>query len=136
MFSESPALVIGPDGAQSRSAAVVLDDGRRCNLVRVRHVSVEDRLSKRNKAGMRHPGAVVSGPDLAQFVVADTLHRDFVGLRIVLDRNLRCHAAHRVRAAPVAGGNQKIHVGTAGTGLVIVTRERSGRTRPDTSRTS
>ncbi len=60
---------------------------------------------------MRHPGAVVPGMHFAQFVLPHFFERLFVRRRIVLDRNLRRHAAHGVNAAAMAGLNQQIHIG-------------------------
>ena len=59
---------------------------------------------------MRDPGAVVPGAYLAQLVGAHARHGGGVGLRVVADRDLRRHAAHGVRAAPVAGMDQQLHV--------------------------
>ena len=60
---------------------------------------------------MRHPGAVVPRSHFAQLVLAHFFERLFVGGGIVLDGNLRRHAAHGVNAAAVAGLDQQIHVG-------------------------
>ena len=54
-------------------------------------------------AGMRDPGAVVAGAHLAQLVGAHLVERRVVGGRVVLDRDLRGHAAHGVGAAAMAG---------------------------------
>ena len=73
------------------------------DLVGLRHLPVEDLLSNRDQARMRHPSAVVPVAGLAQLVGADLLHRRFVGRGVVADRDLRRHAAHRVDLAAVAG---------------------------------
>jgi hypothetical protein len=57
------------------------------------------------------PGAVATVGDFAQLVLAYLGERRFVRFRIVLDRNLRRHPAHRRGAAPVAGLNQQERVG-------------------------
>ena len=68
------------------------------------------------RPGMRDPGAVVPGRDLAPLVRAH-LARCAASLAagIVLDGDLRRHAAHRVDAAAVAGLDQQLGVGLAGT---------------------
>ena len=74
---------------------------------------------------MRDPGAVMAVARLAQFVGAHLLHRRLVSRRIVADRDLRRHAAHRVNVAPVAGLDQQQTV-AAQKVAVIVTCARSG----------
>jgi hypothetical protein len=61
-------------------------------------------------AGVRDPGAVAAVGHFAQLVLAHLLQRRLVRGRIVLDRDLRGHAAHRRRAAPVAGLHQQQRV--------------------------
>ena len=78
---------------------------------------------------MRHPGAVVARPHLAQLVCAHLLERRLVRRRIVLDRNLRRHAAHRVDAAAMAGLDQQIARTNSGNARSIVTCARSGSTK-------
>ena len=84
-------------------------------LVRGRHALVEDRPGQRDQRRVRDPGAIEAGGHLAQLVGADLGHRGVVGGdagRITAaDRDLRRHAAHRVRAAPVAGLDQQLGVG-------------------------
>ena len=53
----------------------------------------------------------MAGGDLAQLVGAHPLHRKGVGLVVALDRDLRGHAAHRMRTAAVAGLDQQFRVG-------------------------
>ena len=48
---------------------------------------------------------------LAQLVGAHLGERRLVGRRVVLDRDLRGHAAHGVDAAAVAGLDEELHVG-------------------------
>ena len=64
-----------------------------------------------NEAGMSDPGAIVARLHFAQLVVAHLIERRFVGGRIVLDGNLRGHAAHGVNFAAMAGLDQQLHVG-------------------------
>ncbi|KAG0733423.1 hypothetical protein G6F23_013361 [Rhizopus arrhizus] len=59
---------------------------------------------------MRDPGTVVAGGYFAQLVGAHAGHRLFVGGRIVVDRDLRGHAAHRMRTAAVAGLDQQFRI--------------------------
>ena len=68
-------------------------------------------------AGMRDPRAVVAVAHFAQLVGAHLGERGVVGGRIVLDRNLRRHAAHRVDAAAVAGLDEQLRRTRAGTAL-------------------
>ena len=72
---------------------------------------VENLLGDGNQAGMRDPGAVVAGADFAQLVLAHFFERRFICRRIVLDRDLRRHAAHGVDAAAVARLDQQVDVG-------------------------
>ncbi len=81
------------------------------NLVRRLHVLVEDRLRDRDQARMCDPGPVVAVGHLAHLVGADLRERGLVRLGVVLDRDLRGHAAHRVDPAPVAGPDEELHVG-------------------------
>ena len=59
---------------------------------------------------MRDPRPVVPVPDLPQLVRAHLGHRDLVRLRVVLDRDLRAHTAHRSDLAPVARLDQQTDV--------------------------
>ena len=113
MLLRRPASVIGRSGWKSSSClAVTFTSGALARvLIRRRHVLVEHRLRHRHQARMRDPGAVAAVGDLAQLVLAHLLDRGFVRRRIVLDRDLRRHAAHRRRAAPVAGLDQQQRVG-------------------------
>jgi len=80
-------------------------------LVGRRHVLVEHLLRHRHEARVRDPGAVAAVGDLAQLVLTHLLQRRLVRRRVVLDRDLRRHAAHRRRAAAVAGLHQQQRVG-------------------------
>ena len=60
---------------------------------------------------MGDPGAVVAVAGLADLVGPHLLQRLFVGLRVVLDRDLRGHAADGVDAAAVAGLDRQQRVG-------------------------
>ena len=120
-----------PAGTASRSSAVTwtssrFDGGSGSG---VRHVLVEDLFGDRHQAGMRHPGAVVPGLHFAQLVLPDLFERLLIGLRIVLDRNLRGHAAHGVNAAAVAGLDQQVARRSCRKWRSIVTWARSGSTK-------
>ena len=84
---------------------------RRSAAVRTGHPRIEHLARHRDQRGVRDPGAVVAGADLAQFVGAHSRQRLFVGDRIAGDRDLRRHAAHRVRAAAMAGLDQQFRIG-------------------------
>ena len=79
-------------------------------LVRALHDLIECLARDRREPGMRDPGAVVPRARLAQLVGTHALHGARIGLRVVPDRNLRRHATHGVRTAPVAGPDQEVHV--------------------------
>ena len=80
-------------------------------LVRLAQLLVEDFLGDGHEIGMRHPGAVEAVADLAQLVLAGLGQGDLVDLRILARRNEGGHAAHRVSAALVAGGDEQLAVG-------------------------
>ena len=112
MLLRSPASVIGFSGwKSSRSCAVTLTSSR-CfvELVRARHVLVEHRFRDLDQARVRDPRAVAAVGGFAQLVRAHFLDRSRVRGRVVLDRDLRGHAAHRVRAAAVAGLDEQQRV--------------------------
>ena len=52
----------------------------------------------------------MTGLHFAQFVLPHFFQRGFIGGRVVLDGDLRCHAAHGVDAAAMAGLDQQFHV--------------------------
>ncbi len=73
-------------------------------------MGVEDFLSYRDQAGVGDPGAIVAGADFAEFILAHAVERALIGFRIVLDGDLRGHAAHGVNAAAVAGLDEELHI--------------------------
>jgi hypothetical protein len=68
-------------------------------------------MGDRHQARVGHPAAVEAVVGVAGLVVADAGQRLFVGHRVVLDRDQGRHAAHRRRAALVAGLDQRQRVG-------------------------
>ena len=91
-------------------------------------------LSKTSLATGTRPGWATQVPSWPARTSRSLSWRTFssaclIGCRIVLDRDLRRHAAHGVDAAPVAGLDQQVHVGAAGSGWSMVTWARSGRTK-------
>ena len=60
---------------------------------------------------MGDPGAVEPGPGLTPLVVADAGEGALVGRGVAAAGYQRGHAAHRVRAAAVAGADQQLGVG-------------------------
>ena len=107
----SPCSVRVPSGTASSSSArhlhVLSWD---VDLVRPQHMRVEDRLREGHQARMRDPSSVVTGLDLAQLVGAHPFERDLVRGRVVLDRDLRGHPAHRMHLATVARVDEQLHV--------------------------
>jgi hypothetical protein len=59
---------------------------------------------------MRHPRPVVADRGLALLVGLDLGEGFGVRALVVLDRDLRGHAAHRVRVAPMAGLDEELRV--------------------------
>ena len=59
---------------------------------------------------MGDPGAVVSGFDFAELVETHFFERGFIGDGIVLNGNLRRHAAHGMNLAAMAGLDQELDV--------------------------
>ena len=78
-------------------------DSEETDLVGTEHVFVEDLHCNLVDEGVRDPSTVVAIRDLAEFVRANLVHGDLIGLRIILDRDLRGHAAHCGNASPVDG---------------------------------
>ena len=74
-----------------------------------------------HEAGVRDPRAVVAVVHLAELVGAHLRERRLVRRRVVLDRDLRGHAAHRVHAAAVAGLDEELRRRRARNALSIVT---------------
>lgn len=81
------------------------------DLVGRGHVLVEDVDGDFRQCWVRHPCAVMPGLDFAQLVRHDGRHGLVVGFLVVLDGDLRCHAAHGVDAALVAGLDQELDIG-------------------------
>lgn len=75
------------------------------------HVLVEDFDGDAGEGRVGDPGAVVAGAHLAQLVGAHAVHGRVVGGLVVLDGNLRRHAAHGVHAALVARLDEQLDVG-------------------------
>ena len=80
-------------------------------LVRRGHVLVEDLGGDGRQRRVGHPGTVVAGARLAQLVRAHAVHGLVVGGLVVLDGDLRRHAAHGVDAALVARLDEELDVG-------------------------
>ena len=60
---------------------------------------------------MRHPGAIVAVVRLAALVRDDLVHGRLVGRGVALDRDLRGHPSHGVRAAAMTGLDEQLRVG-------------------------
>ena len=84
----------------------------RCHayLVRAQHELVEDLHRNFVEERVGNPGTVVPVLDFAQLVLPDLAHRNLVRLGIILDRDLRAHAAHRSDLAPVARLDEEANV--------------------------
>ena len=81
------------------------------HLVGRGHVLVEDFGCNRGEGRVSYPCAVVAGAHLTELVGADLGHGSVVGLLVVLDGDLGCHAAHGMDATPVACLDEKLDVG-------------------------
>ena len=57
-------------------------------LIRTKHVLIKHLTSNLVDQGVRDPGAVVPSSDFAELIRADLVHGDFIGLEVVLDRDL------------------------------------------------
>ena len=79
-------------------------------LIRSRHVLIEDIHCQRYQARVCDPGTVVSVANFAFLVRPHFCQRALVGLRVVPDRNPRCHATHRIGAAPMAGLDKQLRI--------------------------
>ena len=111
MLWRRPASVRGPSRDPEQVARGDVDVlALAVELVRRLHVLVEDRLRDRDEPRVRDPGAVVPVGHLAELVGAHLGERGLVRLRVVLDRDLRGHAAHGVDVAAVAGLDEELHV--------------------------
>ena len=129
MLRRSPFSVIGASGSNSsRSAAPTLTSSRFFVAiwfgVGIRRSNAS--IATRNQARVRDPGAVVAVRRLALLVGLHLRERLVVGGRVVLHRDLRRHAAHRVDVAAVAGLDQQQRVARMKC-VVIVTSARSAR---------
>ena len=111
----SPASVMAPgvEATSSSSAAPTSTSSRWRSTWLGR--SPEDLVELGHRGlhhvGVRDPGAVEARAGLALLVGRHRLDRALVGLGVLARRDQRGHAAHRVRAAPVAGLDQQLAVG-------------------------
>ncbi|KAI3485184.1 hypothetical protein L1887_51469 [Cichorium endivia] len=92
-------------------------------LVGAEHVLVKDLERDLDQSRVRNPGAVVAGLHLAQLVGAHLLHGGVVGLRVVLDGDLRSHTTDGSDTTLVARLDEQVDVG-----LHEGHRHRHGRT--------
>ena len=74
-------------------------------------MSLAESRFEESLARMGDPGAIVAIAGLALLVAAHLSCGGFVGFDISLDRDLRCHAAHGVGSAAVAGLYQEPAIG-------------------------
>jgi hypothetical protein len=81
------------------------------HLVGCRHVLVEDFGCNGCESWVGYPCAIVASARFAELVRAHLCHGGVVGLLVVLDRNLGCHATHGVNASPVACLDEELDVG-------------------------
>ncbi|CAK5265372.1 unnamed protein product [Mycena citricolor] len=65
------------------------DGNRKTHLVGTKHVLIEHRARNRLDERVGNPGPVVTCEHLPQFIRTDFVHRHFVRLGVVLDRDLR-----------------------------------------------
>ncbi len=77
------------------------------DLIRAGEVLIEDLLAQRHQCRMADPGTIMPVARLALLVLAHLEHGQFIGRRIILDGDLRRHAAHGMHTAPVAGLDQQ-----------------------------
>ena len=82
------------------------------NLVRCRHVFVEDFFRDHYQGGVSHPSSIVAIGGLAFFIGAHFRHGGIVRGGVVFDRNLRRHATHRRRISAMASFHQEQRVTT------------------------
>jgi hypothetical protein len=80
------------------------------DLVRTRHVLVEDLFSNRHQTRMRYPRAVVSGFHFPKLVLTYLVHRGLVRSGIIFDRDLRGHTTHSVDLPLVTSLNEQVYV--------------------------
>ena len=110
-----PSSVISP-GVDAASSSCVGRDvdvvALAVDLVRLVAEHRVERLGRHlHDVRVRDPGAVEAGLGLALLVLADGLDRPLVRLGVLARRDQRGHAAHRERAARVAGLDQQLRVG-------------------------
>src|SRR5215212_1663323 len=104
-LARTPAVVTVPPGTRtSSSARAVLLMGLSGEL------RVEDLARHRYEVRVGHPRAVEPVAGLAQLVLAHLGERALVHLGVAPARDERRHAAHRVRAAAVAGAHEELGV--------------------------
>jgi hypothetical protein len=77
----------------------------------LRHQPVEHLVRHRHEVGMGDPGAVMAVAGFALLVGLDLGEGGGIGLGVVLDRDLRRHAAHGEGAAAMAGLDQQQRIG-------------------------
>lgn len=109
-----PHTLVGNLSRNNRVDQIVARDlhlGPLEDLVRCRHVLVENLRRDRRQRRVRNPGTVVPGLDLPQLVGAHAVHGLGVRGGIVLARNEGRHAAHCVDAAGVACADEELDVG-------------------------
>ena len=111
MLLRRPARVIVPvRHRQQVGAADVHVLAQAPEVVRPRHQAVEDLPRNRHQPRVRDPGAVVAVAGLALLVGAHARERLVVRRGVVLDRDLRRHAAHRESAAAMAALDHELRV--------------------------
>ena len=77
------------------------------NLIWRGHMRIEHFFGNRYQARMSHPGTITAVGHFTQLVGAYFFHRRFIGCRIILDRDLCGHAAHRKRLTLMAGLHER-----------------------------
>src|SRR5881398_1898541 len=80
------------------------------DLIRCRHVFIEDLLRYPDKTWMGDPRTVVPSLHLTQLVLPNLFKSALICSLIVLDWYLSRHATHRVNLAFVAGMDEQIDV--------------------------
>ncbi len=112
MEPRSPASVISPEGACSRSATDTLTSARLTSIW-LGPVITESNAASAVDAnpGCAIQGAVVSGVDLAKLVSSHAGQGEIVRHIVIADGNVRCHAAHRVSAAAMTRLDEQVDIG-------------------------
>jgi hypothetical protein len=80
-------------------------------LVRSRHVLVEDFGSNDGECRVGDPGAIVASADFTKLVGAHRVHGLLVGFVVVLDGDLSSHATHSVHTTTMASLDEELDVG-------------------------